>query len=545
MPQATRSTSLQKVHSILDDQAIYNSQITHPDLPLGDDGSDEYRRLGKAHPFKTLLVQSLGPLMFNFFTALNTMIISVYVTKALPNANAALSAITIANIPECIANAFAWALFIGCSCTVGRYLGAGDIRSAQAAAIHAFVLGLSGSVGLLLILLFTVKPLLKSTSSEEYSTDILDLALQYIVVLIFAVPITTIYFLLTGIAAGSGMVTLVTVMAILEIVLTLGLFCPLYLFVVKPLGIAGASLGMVTSRLLLSCVYLWFYIKKMTVRMNWKLLCGYRTTKFIREVLSVGIIDMISSLSATVILGIISSYIAQLGTDYAKIYYENSTPEVQKSIYEEVVASWGCLNRVYSMAVMISFGITGGYLPAASYALGRKHYKRFIQLTWYCFAYDCAALLLFSIVFIIVIPWFCKVFSNTETYVELSISTVRIMLATGVILPFQFIITTICQACLMTLVGIILGLTTQVALLPLSFIIIYYACRHFILANVKLRINLNMLAFTFNDILSAIVSLGVWCVPMRKYKQLAAEQEALQQHASFVPTSQISHSQPA
>ena len=78
----------------------------------------------------------------------------------------------------------------------------------------------------------------------------------------------------------------------------------------------------------------------------------------------------------------------------------------------------------------------------------------------------------------------------------------------------------------MILIGLIVGVATQVAILPTCFVIIYYVSLKYIPENVWLRYRLCILSFTFNDILSGVISISVWIYPMRKFKKLAQEQKA-------------------
>lgn len=494
-------------------------------MEIDDEDTVEYKRLCARSPCVTLLSLSLGPLLSNIFTSLVSIVLSVYASKALPNSNAAVAALTIASVPEFIANSIAWALLIGSSATVSGSLGKGDVVGAQTAAINAVTMALIFGALLLIIMLPSAGQILHSLASSEHSTDIISIAYDYIFVFICGIPVTTLNFTLNGIMSGTGNVRLVSICNIIDVILTLGVFAPIFLFVsaIKTsLGVRGASLAIVLSRTVVLFVYLYVYIFRGTVRMNWRLLHQNRTFAYVKAILGVGCIDLISSLSGTVILGIVSTFVSKLATDYAKQHPSES----QKQTYEEVMASWACLNRIYNLVVAISFGVTGGYLAPASYAYGRKMYSRFISLTWSCFIYDSVLLLILGILFIITIPWFSQIFSTSKLYTDMSTQIVRIMLATSLILPFQFIITTICQACNMILIGLIVGLVTQVAILPTCFIIIYYVTLKYIPNDVWLRYRLCILSFTFNDILSGAISIGVWIYPMRKFKRLAREQKA-------------------
>ncbi|KAE8301524.1 Na+ driven multidrug efflux pump [Giardia duodenalis] len=489
-----------------------------------DKDTIEYKRLGAKSPCVTLLSLSLGPLLSNIFTSLVSIVLSVYVSKALLNSNAAVAALTIAAVPEFIANSIAWALLIGSSATVSGSLGKGDIIGARTAAINAVTMALIFGILMLIIMLPSARQILLSLASSEHSSDIISIAYDYIFVFICGIPITALNFTLNGIMSGTGNVKLVSICNIIDVVLTLGVFAPIFLFVPATnasLGVRGASLAIVLSRTLVCLIYLYVYIFRGNVRMDWRLLHQNRTFAYVKAILGVGCIDLISSLSGTVILGIVSTFVSKLATDYA-----NRNPNGnEKQTYEEVMASWACLNRIYNLVVAISFGVTGGYLAPASYAYGRKLYDRFISLTWSCFIYDSVLLLLLGVLFIIIIPWFSQIFSTSELYTMMSTQIVRIMLATSAILPFQFIITTICQACNMILIGLLVGVATQVFILPACFIIIYYVSFKYIPEDVWLRYRLCILSFTFNDILSGVVSIGVWIYSMRKLKRLARAQD--------------------
>lgn len=496
-----------------------------PCVEINEEDTIEYKRLCARSPCITLLSLSLGPLLSNIFTSIVSIVLSVYVSKALSNPNAAVAALTIAAVPEFIANSIAWAMLIGSSATVSSSLGKGDIVGAQTAAINGVTMALILGILMLVIMLPSARQILLSLASSEHSSEIVSIAYDYIFVFICGIPVTALNFTLNGVMSGTGNVKLVSTCNIIDIVLTLGVFAPIFLFVPATkasLGVRGASLAIVLSRAIVLCVYLYVYIFRGTVRMNWKLLHQNRTFAYVKAILGVGCIDLISSLSGTVILGIVSTFVSKLATDYANL---NSSGN-EKQTYEEVMASWACLNRIYNLVVAISFGVTGGYLAPASYAYGRKMYARFISLTWSCFIYDSVLLLSLGVLFIIIIPWFSQIFSTSKLYTEMSTQIVRIMLATSAILPFQFIITTICQACNMILIGLIVGVATQVAILPTCFVIIYYVSLKYIPENVWLRYRLCILSFTFNDILSGVISISVWIYPMRKFKKLAQEQKA-------------------
>lgn len=502
---------------------------TNASAGAGDAGSEcsaEHERLGAKRPFRTLFLQSLGPLVSTFLTSLFNILNSVFVARALPDANAALSAITIAGPIEYICNAFGYSFLVGAASTISACLGRKDFHGAKLTVLHTLVTSLVSGVLITVCFLPGARQMLQTMASSDDSAAIITMAYEYSRILLVFAPVTCMYLTAVGIASGSGFVKLTAILNGVSFVINTCVVTPGLLFGTR-VGIMGASIGVIVSQAVPLCVYIYFFLAKMNVKLDFRLLRERVTFRYMRQVFLVAIIDFIASISGSVLLGVLANFVSQIADLYAAGAFPDD-PVLRKGAYEEVLAAWGCLSRIYQMAIGICYGISGGYLPAASYAFSMAGWDRFLKLTKWLFVYDCLFLLVVGVVMIGVVRWFAMIFSASPLYLDVATVISRVMLITCGILPLQFVVTTVCQAANMILRGGIVACVTQILLLPVIFITVFYATAgvESMRADQLRRLYICIASFNINDVLSGVIALPALWRPIRKWRALARQPPA-------------------
>ncbi|KAH0577509.1 MATE efflux family protein [Spironucleus salmonicida] len=465
--------------------------------------------LGGRSPFITILDLAYKQLLSFLITSVTLFLTPFMITKAIPNNEAALGALAVAAPFEYLSQMFGWFIAVGGSATISYLVGQNNIEGAKLVLVQLIALSFIIAILLAVILLPSLKSLLLLLIDATQGQLVLSLCYSYIVPFISGAIFVMLFFCVLAVFMGTGQMTMYMILSAGQQILYICILCPCFLFLTN-LGIAGASLAFILSFIPSIIVGVIFLQKKGEINFDFKLLFKIRTFQYLKKVAGVGGIDLIASASGIIVLGTIQTLITKIALRYAEQVPDNE----KKSIYEQVLAAWGCLSKIYGVVVGLCYNTTGSYLTAASYAIGAKRYARFYQLTVLICVITCVFILIITLIVLGIAPYIAVIFSKLEFYVDLSTTIIRIFCITGLILPLQFIVTTFCQAADYIVLGLIVAFITQILLLPVLFITIYFSTKSL---PVELNFIISMTSFNINDVISGIISVIVMCISLKKF----------------------------
>lgn len=488
------------------------------------ESSIEYARLGKRGPLRTYMEQLGGPMLQALVNAAYSIINSVYVSRSSPMPDAATSAMSLASPFEYVSSCFGWALMLGGSSVVSELLG----REDRLGVSRVTTLLLLSAAALGLCVAAVVAPFLKlfirSMASAEEGEQAVQFAYEYALPLVLGSPISCLYFASCGIASGFGFVKLTASCNLAVFVLDIGILAPALLFGAR-LGPMGSSIAYVCTQALVLAVYAYFLARRTSVQPDIRSLRGgcREGWRLMGRAAGVASIDLAASVSGIVVQTLLASTVSAIAEDYGQqacvgMGEGDGAAECRQQHFEQMVAAWGCLNRLYQSLNSMHFGAAEGYLAPASYALGMKAYSRFARLTVDFILVDCLLLLLLAALFEGIAPYFAYIFSPTEGYIEIASVAIRIMCATSAIMPLQFIVSAFCQVTARYALGLGLTILTQVLILPCCFVMFYFVTGETI-EDALLRFKVYICSFNLNDVLSGAIALAVILVYLRRYQR--------------------------
>lgn len=276
----------------------------------------------------------------------------------------------------------------GAASSVARFIGAGDKRSANNAAIHSLLITIVISVIITFLLLIFLEPILIFLGAGST----LDLAVQFGRVTFAG----TIFMLFTGAAYGilraegdtKRTMYAMVVSSVLNMVLD-----PILIYSAG-LGISGAAYGTVISMAMVSLVILyWFFLKKDTY-VSFSLKDFLPDFKVVKDVLSVGLPASAEFLIISINVGILNGLLVLVaGTDAVAVYS----------------AGW----RVVMMAILPIVAIGTSVITVAGVSFGSRKFENLSITHNYSVKIGSLTALILAILTFILAPYMAMLFAYT------------------------------------------------------------------------------------------------------------------------------------
>lgn len=405
----------------------------------------------------------------------------------------ALSALTVAKPFMDICAAFGSLVGVGASTVLAIKLGEKDYESANKVLGNVLVLNLILGTLVMLIGLTWLEPILLAFGASE---DTLEYARQYMEIILWGNILTHIYYGLNNILRSMGHPKLAMTSTIVAVVVNI-ILDPIFIFVLD-MGVRGAALATVLSQAIaVAWQFTIFCNPKELIHFHrhiWKL-----DKQITLQALSVGLSPFLTNLASCFVVIIINNQLKRYGGDLA-------------------IATYGVINRLVFVFAMIVMGLNQGMQPIVGYNYGAKQYHRMLRafkLTAIC------ATITTGIVFVLgecCPEWVVRVFTHDTELIEQSVTPMRIICCSMLIVGFQMVAGNLFTSIGMAGKAIFLSLTRQVLyLIPLTLL-------------VPLLFTENPLmgvwwSLPISDILAALTAGGMLLVQIRKFKVLIKEQD--------------------
>ena len=142
--------------------------------------------------------------------------------------------------------------------------------------------------------------------------------------------------------------------------------------------------------------------------------------------------------------------------------------------YDMIVAVYNSLNRIYMVSMCVPISLNAAYLPAASYAYGKKDFKRILWLTFHA-AWISMSWCFFCMIIIVSFPkQICSIWSRDERFLYWCKEIVPASFYAQFLTPTKFIIVSLLQASQKTILATVTSFLTELGILPIIACIFHY-----------------------------------------------------------------------
>jgi len=380
-------------------------------------------------------------------TSLYNIVDSIYIGHGC--GTLALSALTVAKPFMDICAAFGSLVGVGASSLLAIYLGEKDYDRANRVLGNVIVMNIILSAIVMIVGLVWLDPILMLFGASE---DTLLYAHDYMEIILYGNILTHLYFGLNAMLRSAGHPRFSMTATIVAVVVNI-ILDPIFIFALD-MGVRGAALATIISQ---AIAVTWqvtkFTDKNELVRFHRGI---WRLNKHITyRALVIGMSPFLYNIAHCIVVIIINNQLKTFGGDPA-------------------IASYGVINRLTFVFAMIVMGLNQGMQPIAGYNYGAKQYDRMLRSFYLTCIYATGVM-----GFVFVLGECCprivtQMFTHDPELIELTISPMRIICSTMLIIGFQMV-----TGNLFTSIGragkaIFLSLTRQVLyLIPLAIFLPY------------------------------------------------------------------------
>lgn len=359
----------------------------------------------------------------------------------------ALSALTVAKPFMDICAAFGSLVGVGASTVLAIYLGEKNYDKANKVLGNVIVLNVILSFLVMAAGLIWIDPILMAFGASDRT---LAYARDYMEIILWGNVFTHIYFGLNNVLRSMGhpkrsmtaTIVAVTVNIILDPVFIFGL----------DMGVRGAALATVLSQII-SVIWQFTLFCNPNELLHFHRGIWRLDRQITTHALSIGLSPFLYNLAHCFVVIIINNQLRRYGGDMA-------------------IASYGVINRLVFVFVMIVMGFNQGMQPIAGYNYGAKQYRRVLrvfQLTAVCAT---AALSMVFMLGELVPQWAVEIFTHDVQLIDCTIVPMRIICSTMLIIGFQMVAGNLFTSIGMAGKSIFLSLTRQVLyLIPLTLVL--------------------------------------------------------------------------
>ncbi|MBO4665849.1 MAG: MATE family efflux transporter [Paludibacteraceae bacterium] len=437
-------------------------------------------------PVRNLLFKyALPSIIAMTATSLYNIVDSIYIGHGC--GTLALSALTVAKPFMDICAAFGSLVGVGASSLLAIYLGEKDYDRANRVLGNVIVMNIILSAIVMVVGLVWLDPILMAFGASE---DTLDYAHDYMEIILYGNILTHLYFGLNAMLRSAGHPRFSMTATIVAVVVNI-ILDPIFIFALD-MGVRGAALATVISQ---AIAVTWqvtkFTDKNELVRFHrgiWRL-----NRHITLRALAIGLSPFLYNIAHCIVVIIINNQLKTFGGDAA-------------------IASYGVINRLTFVFAMIVMGLNQGMQPIAGYNYGAKQYDRMLHSFYLTCLYATGVM---GIVFVLgeCCPQLVtKMFTHDPELIDLTISPMRIICSTMLIIGFQMV-----TGNLFTSIGragkaIFLSLTRQVLyLIPLALFLPYLFVNDPILGV--------WWSIPISDTLSAVTAAIMLGIELKRFRQ--------------------------
>ena len=325
--------------------------------------SPEEARFGARSPLTTLLLQSIGPLMYFVGNATHDALDLLIIAKAL--GQECLQIVGFSGVVRYLIRSVAVLFSQGAVARVSGLIGEQRIADAEQVITDLYRLTIIAMILVPVLFVFATKPMLVFMGCTD---DIADRAFHYLIPILCASPFTGIYQMGCGFLQSEGRSITNGFLQLAAFVLNCGVFAPILLFWVKvDLNLAGLAFAL--SQFIPGVILMvLIFAGKFNLKPRWELW----KKKFIIETWRAVL------MAAPFLLSVIAGAIPPL---LLMNYMMKAAAEI--GVAGPVAAVFSVFLKIQTFTVSFSYGINQGFLAAGCYAYAKKDWKRvFALLSW-------------------------------------------------------------------------------------------------------------------------------------------------------------------
>lgn len=447
--------------------------------------------LGTAPIHKLLFKYAMPAIIAMTASSLYNIVDSIYIGHGC--GALALGALTVAKPFMDICAAFGSLVGVGASSLLAIYLGERDYDKANKVLGNVIVLNIVLSTLVMVVGLIWLDPILMAFGASE---DTLGYAHDYIEIILFGNVLTHIYFGLNSLLRSAGHPRFSMVATIVAVTINI-ILDPIFIFGLD-MGVRGAALATVLSQ---AVAVVWqltkFLNKDELVRFHrgiWML-----DKHITKRSLAIGLSPFLYNIAHCFVVIIINNQLKNYGGDLS-------------------IASYGVINRITFVFAMIIMGLNQGMQPITGYNYGAKQYDRMLRSFYLTCMYATGVMAIIFVLGECFPRQIIQIFTHDINLVEQTITPMRIICSTMLIIGFQMVAGNFFTSIGMAGKSIFLSMTRQVVyLIPLLLIVPVF------FENPVLGV---WWAIPISDTMAAITAAIMIGITIRHFRVLMDEQEA-------------------
>ena len=457
-----------------------------PDSPPPVD--EESVRLGSKPPLKTILSLISGPLLSQLCNCIYGFVNNYWISRGVGEDG--LKVLSSLFLFDCLIYSFASLTSIAAASHISYLFGQGRQKETNQLVVDLFRINMILGIIYPLIIIPTAKPVVKWFTTKD---DIAQEAFYYLCISSGFSFVLFSFQLFCGILQGEGRTWLYGFMQIFALVLDMCCLLPIFVLVLH-LGVWSAALSQLIAQFIPTLI---MTIMLLCKKINLQLECKMFISKFSPETwksIKVGFATFVLCLSEAFPQFALQKYIIMVATT--------------QGIQEEIMQMFTIISRLYSFAICILVAFDSAYVPPASYAFGKRQYKRVIRLSLHVIWLSCAWSGLFEIIVLIFPSQIFGIFTNDPIVKEQAKILTPFEFATLPVYNVHAIVISFLQSAKRPTRASIISLLTNIVPIPLAGSIIYYCIS-------KTSLKWMFSTYIFNDVIAAIISLVGAIYPFR------------------------------
>jgi putative MATE family efflux protein len=441
-------------------------------------------RLGTAPLGRLLIALSMPGIAASITRSLYNIVDTVWVARL---GYEAIAALTITIPFQILFYAVGGGTSIGVAALVSRRFGEKNIEATNRVAGQIFfVSAFWGFLFMTVAVLFSesILPAMGATP------DILDYAIQYMVITSYGAPLMILMLVMSSLLRGSGDVVKPMIIVISSAVINI-ILDPLMIFGIGPfpeMGISGAAWATVISQGCGDLIGLYFiFAHKTSFRIKAKYLIP--NMSILRDIYRVGAPTAIHEFTESLAFLLFNRVVSSFGS--------------------MEIAAFGIIMRISDFAFMPIIGVSHGLLPIVGFNFGARNFKRLWQAVKLASVGLAVFLAVVTVLLVIFTPQIIDIFSDDPALVDVAVPAMRIMLSTMLLVGPTMMFITAFQGLSMGTMAMFLSLLRQF----LFFIPLLYLLRYLV------GLNGVWASMPASDILSFVVTYLFVYREYRKHKR--------------------------
>jgi len=469
---------------------------------INDDCSEEYIRLYKPTPLKTITHQSYGPMLSQITSGMYGMVDSIWISKFIGEIG--LTAVATVFVIDYCAIAFGHFINTAASTRLAYLFSQKKHKEANQVVIDlirtCFIIGV-----LVPLILFPLsKPIIRWLKASE---EVTNMGFKYLIPRLAFTCTTCIYLTCCGVLQAEGRSWWYGAAQICSLLLNMLVFDPLFLYLFK--SVIGASLATIVSELIPCSIILYYlFTKRLTCQPDFSMFFN----PFSQETyaaLKTGLASLVMHVSTTIPNIFLQKFIAIAANNINQ--------------YDMVMAIWNTTVRLYQLSLCIVVALNTAYLPSASFAFGKHNNQRVLDLTLHVSWISTAWSTFVGILICFFPKLIARMWSTDSTFLYWAGEILPICFYTIILCSLKFVFVSYLQACGYPFFAMVLSLTTELLPLPIFASIMHYT------GNKQSPVRI-FIAYIFNDVFSFIV--GCLIVTPKMIKMWKDSKPSLQRGSS-------------